>query len=271
MDHMWNDLRHGVRLLRTHPGFTAVAVVTLALGIGANTAIFSAAAALLLRPLPVAEPDRLVFGLSLREGFDPFNTSLVEYAAYRRSRVFASSGVALQRSFTIMGHDEPERVRGAAVSGGFLATIGTLPAFGRPITDDDDKPAAAPAAIIGYGLWQRRFGGRPEAIGSALYSASQRTGEIGLRMALGAGPRDVLVLMMRQAIPVVGGGLAAGVLLARAVSLVIAGTLYRVDANNPAAFFAVAVALAAVCAAACFVPAWRATRVDPMAALNRME
>ena len=80
MDTFWHDVRSGFRLLRAKPGFTAVAVATLAIGIGANTAIFSAIDALLLRPLPVPYGDRLVFGYSLREGFDPFGTSLLDYA-----------------------------------------------------------------------------------------------------------------------------------------------------------------------------------------------
>jgi putative ABC transport system permease protein len=168
MDALWQDLRHGLRLLLTNPGFTTVAVVTLALGIGANTAIFSAVAALLLRPLPVVDVDRLASGVALREGFDPFNTSLIEYAAYRHSPVLASSGIALQQAFTIAGSDEPERVQGASVSAGYLATLGTAPIAGRRIGPDDDEPAASPVAMIAYGLWQRRFGGRITAVGERL-------------------------------------------------------------------------------------------------------
>jgi len=155
-------------LFVNNPGFTTIAVLTLALGIGANTAIFSAVAALLVRPLPVADADRVVFGVALREGFDPFATSLLEYAAYRRSTVLQSSGLALQGSFTITGHDEPERVHGASVTAGYFATIGTTPSAGRTITATDDEPGARPVALLAYGLWQRRFGGRDSAIGEAI-------------------------------------------------------------------------------------------------------
>ena len=97
---MTHDLQFAFRRLLKAPGFTFTAMVVLALGIGANTAIFSALNALLLQPLPVQNINRLVFSVALREGFDPFGSSSIEYAAYRdRSHAFESSGVATQRSF----------------------------------------------------------------------------------------------------------------------------------------------------------------------------
>src|SRR6266446_4711228 len=116
MQTLWQDLCYGARILLKQPGFTAIAVTALALSIGANTAIFSAVNTLLFRPLPVENIDRLVFSVALREGFDPFGSSLLEFAAYRdRSHSFVSSGMATQRSFNLIGRGEPERVRGAAV------------------------------------------------------------------------------------------------------------------------------------------------------------
>src|SRR5262245_25629461 len=165
---MWHDLRYGLRLFLARPGFTSVAILTLALGIGANTAIFSAVTALLVRPLPIADPDRVVFGLAMREGWDPFGTPLLEYAAMRDSSTFASSGVANFQAMTLVGHDEPERVAAASVSASYLASLGTQPIAGRTIAPDDDRPGAPPVALIGHELWQRRFGGSPAVLGQKL-------------------------------------------------------------------------------------------------------
>src|SRR5262245_9337796 len=165
---MWSDLRYGLRLFLARPGFTSVAILTLAIGIGANTAIFSAVTALLVRPLPIADPDRLVFGLAMREGWDPFGTALLEYAAVRGSSAFASSGVANFQAVTLVGHAEPERVSAASVSAGYLATLGTAPIAGRSIAPDDDRPGAPPVILIGHELWQRRFGGSAAVLGQKI-------------------------------------------------------------------------------------------------------
>src|SRR5438105_8640608 len=125
MQTLWQDFRYGARILFKQPGFTAIAVAALSLSIGANTAIFSAVNALLLRPLPVENIDRLIFSVALREGFDPFGSSLLEFAAYRdRGHSFLSSGLAAQRSFNLTGNSEPERIRGATISADYIATLG---------------------------------------------------------------------------------------------------------------------------------------------------
>ena len=166
---MIHDIKFAFRQLLKTPAFTFTAVIVLALGIGANTAIFSAVNALLLRPLPVRDIDRLVFSVALREGFDPFGSSFVEYAAYRdRSHAFESSGVATQRSFNITGRDQPERVPGAVAMAEYLTTLGVKPVLGRTFSTTDDKPSGAPVAVISYGLWQKHFGGSASAIGQTL-------------------------------------------------------------------------------------------------------
>jgi putative ABC transport system permease protein len=169
MDGLWHDLRYAARSLRARRGFTFVAVLTLALGVGANTAIFSAVNALLLRPLPVEDVDRLVFGAALREGFDPFGTSFLEYSLYRgESRSFVASGLGTPRLFALIGTGDPERLRGAAVTAGYLQTLGVRSVRGRVFTDADDRPSGPAVALIGHELWQRRFGGDPEIVGRLL-------------------------------------------------------------------------------------------------------
>jgi len=169
MHSLWQDVRYGLRTFRARPGFTAVVVITLALGIGANTAIFSAFNALLLRPLPVADVDRLVFGMALREGFDPFGTSFLDYALYRdESRSLASSGLATQRQFHLMREGEPERVVAAAVTASYLTTLGVKPVAGRLFTADEDRPGGPAVALVGHALWQRLFASDPAPIGRAI-------------------------------------------------------------------------------------------------------
>jgi putative ABC transport system permease protein len=165
----WHDVRYGARVLLKSPGYTAIAVAALALSIGANTAIFSAANALLLRPLPVEDIDRLIVPVTLREGFDPFASPFIEYAAYRdRAHCFASMGVATVRSFNLTGRGEPDRVRGATVMANYLSTLGTKPMLGRTFSADDDRPGGPPVALISYGLWQKHFGGNGDVLTQSL-------------------------------------------------------------------------------------------------------
>src|SRR6187401_2949224 len=150
---LWQDLRYSKRILLKSPGYTAIAIVALALSIGANTAIFSAANALLLRPLPVEDIDRVVVPVTLREGFDPFGSPFLEYAAYRdRAHCFASSGVGTVRSFNLIGRGEPERLRGATIMANYLSTLGTKPVLGRTFSADEDRLGGPPVALISYGV-----------------------------------------------------------------------------------------------------------------------
>src|SRR5438105_766235 len=166
MQTLWQDLCYGARVLFKQPGFTAIAVAALALSIGANTAIFSAVNTLLFRPLPVEKIDRLVFSVALREGFDPFGSSLLEFAAYRaRSHSFVSSSVAAQRSFSLTGNGEPEHIRGATIMADYLATLGVKPVIGRAFFADEDQPGGPAVALISYAFWQSHFAGSAAVIG----------------------------------------------------------------------------------------------------------
>jgi predicted permease len=168
MDRLAQDIRYALRALRKKPGFACVAVLMLALGIGANTAVFSAFHALWIRPLPIEDVDRLVFGMALREGFDPFGTSLLEYRLYREeARSFERSGVGAATSFHLAA-SEPERLRGAAVTASYLRTLGVVPVLGRTFRDDEDRPGGPAVALLGHELWQRRFGGDRGAAGASI-------------------------------------------------------------------------------------------------------
>jgi putative ABC transport system permease protein len=164
-----NDLKFAIRQLRKSPGFTLVAVITLALGIGANTTIFSALNALLLRPLPIRNPEELTSGYAMREGVDPYLTSLLEYVAYReRSQSFANSGIGSQRFFNLVALREPQRLRGAAVTADYLGTLGVKTASGRLFRPEEHRPGGSSVVAISYELWQRLFGGDPGIIGRPL-------------------------------------------------------------------------------------------------------
>jgi putative ABC transport system permease protein len=164
-----SDLKFALRQLRKSPGFTAIAVLTLAVGIGANTIIFSAVNALLLRPLPIDNPDRLTCGYAMRGGIDPYETSPLEYVAYReRSHSFNSSGIGSPCFFTLNVLGEPQRVRGATVTAAYLSTLGAKPAMGRLFRAEEDHPGGSAVALISYELWQRLFAGNPAVIGQQL-------------------------------------------------------------------------------------------------------
>jgi predicted permease len=155
METLWQDVRYGFRMLLKSPGFTVVAVLALALGIGANTAIFSIVNAVLLRPLPYKDADRLVYiGLSLPDYHD------VEES----NRVFDGMAVFASNMYNLTGTDNPEQVLGATVSPNFFPLLGT-PLLGRTFSPAEDREKLA---VISYDLWQRRFGGSADVLGKTL-------------------------------------------------------------------------------------------------------
>ena len=163
------DVRYGLRQLRNAPGFTFAAVLTLALGVGANTAVFSVVNSVLLRPLPYKEPGRLVWPTlqfpkrEMHSSFVPHPT----YFAWRdQNHVF--SGIAAAQaagSFTLTGGGIPERIRGNRVSASFFSVLDTEPALGRSFTAEEDRPGGPRAAILSNGLWQSRYAGNPNIFG----------------------------------------------------------------------------------------------------------
>jgi len=167
METLAQDLRYGVRMLLQKPAFTFVVVLALAVGIGANSAIFSVVNAVLLRPLPYADPERLVMiwmdnsRINVAEDWHSFPN----YTDYRdHNEVLESIAAFNNRSFNITGSGEPERVQGAWMTGGLLPLLGVNPALGRGFSSEEEQPGKDQVVIIGHGLWQRRFGGDPNIL-----------------------------------------------------------------------------------------------------------
>ena len=162
------DLRHGVRLLLRAPAFSIVAVATLALGIGANTAIFSIIDDVLFRPLPYGEPERVVMvweDVSYL-GFPRNTPAPANYLDWKaRNRVFTDMAATRGTAANLTSGGPPEQVLGRRVTANFFDVLGVKPLAGRTFTEEEDR-TGAPVALISYGLWQRRFGGSPAAVGS---------------------------------------------------------------------------------------------------------
>ncbi|MCA1576321.1 MAG: ABC transporter permease [Acidobacteria bacterium] len=169
LEDLAQDTRYALRSLRKHPGFTFVAVLTIALGIGANTAIFSVINAVLLRPLPYENADRLVL-LTETVSERPVGVSYTNVVDWRnQSTAFENiAAVRHRESFNLTGAVESERLQGRLVSANFLSTLGVNPIAGRDFVAEDDRPGATPAVILSHALWQRRFGGDPKIVGSQL-------------------------------------------------------------------------------------------------------
>jgi predicted permease len=169
MNALFQDLKFGLRMLAKNPGFTAVAVLTLALGIGANTALFSVVNGVLLNPLPYPEPNQLV---TLHESKLNFPYGSISYPNFRDwqrdNHTFSSMAIARGYGFTLTGAGEPEQVRGEFMSSDFFPLLGVKPLIGRTFAPGEDEIGAAPIALISARLWKRKFGTDPEILGKSL-------------------------------------------------------------------------------------------------------
>jgi putative ABC transport system permease protein len=201
-----NDLCYAFRQLRKSPGFTVIAVLTLALGIGANTAIFSVVNAVLLRPLPYPQADRLVYLNEVIQGTDTA-IALPDYVDWRRDST-SFQHLALTRLESLHLSDvpgrEPERISVSLATANFFDTIGLKPQLGRTYTEDEDKPGAPPLAVISDRLWERAFHRDPQIIGRAVTLHGRPVTVIGVMPREMNSPQGVdiwLSLMRRSAIP----------------------------------------------------------------------
>ncbi|HEU4520592.1 MAG TPA: ABC transporter permease, partial [Thermoanaerobaculia bacterium] len=171
MERLWKDIRFSIRSLRSNPGFALVAILTLALGIGATTAIFSVVNGVLLRPLPLADPDRLVmvYEQELAAGVDRNPTSPINLKEWlKETKVFSSMGAYLDWEISITGQANPELVVGSYSTSGLFPTLGAKPFLGRVIGAGDYGEVEQGSVVLSHAFWQRKFGGDPKAVGRVI-------------------------------------------------------------------------------------------------------
>src|SRR5262245_16137291 len=168
-DEMFQDLRFGLRMLRKNPGFTAIAVFTLALGIGANTAIFSVVDGVLLKPLPYPEPERLARVFQSITNFPKAPMSPADFRDYReRNATFESLAGYFRQDLELAQEERAERLMGMRASSGYFRTLGFQPALGREFTREEEIPDESAVVILSHGLWRRRFDGDPTIVGKTI-------------------------------------------------------------------------------------------------------
>ena len=233
------DLRYAVRMLRKNAGFTAIAVAALALGIGANTAIFTVVNAVLLNPLPYAQPDRIMkLGRKFPNGVG-YSNSIPKYMAWRQNQAFEAMALY---DFGALGmnlgtNDPPDQIKAAHVSADYLKVFGVTPAAGRSFTEAEDLPKGPQAALISYGLWQSRFAGDRSIVGRGVLLNGAPYSVVGVLPAGFHPDPEADVLIPMQADPVsinqghylnVAGRLKPGVTVAAAqAQITAAGEQFR--------------------------------------------
>ena len=188
METTFRDIRYGLRGLLKRPGFTVIALVALALGIGANTAIFSLVNAVILRPLPYPEADRLVWVWGNFSGGSTASVSPADYLDFRsQNKTFEqfAATMSITAPATLTGSGEPERLTASLVTGNYFQALGVTPALGRDFSLDNEKPGNDQVTILSYELWQKRFAGNPGIINQRI-SLDSKSFEV-----IGVMPKDV--------------------------------------------------------------------------------
>jgi len=245
-ENLAQDLHYALRTLRKSPGFTAVAILTLALGIGANSALFSVVNGVLLSPLPYPEPERLVAAYTKTRSTDSASVTYLNFLDWEKdNKSFADLGVFRSEDYLLTGVGDSERLSGYQISAGFFPAMGVQPALGRLIRAEDEQIGAAPVALISEGLWKRKYGSAPGVIGKTMAlngKPYEVVGVIPASFALYEKGRDVYVPIGQWADPTfrnrgiafalhVIGRLKAGVTLAQAQA-----DMERVAANLAATY-----------------------------------
>ncbi len=205
MNGFMQDIRFGIRTLAKAPGFTVIAILTLALGIGANSALFSVVNGVLLNPLPFPEPDKLMAVNVTSSTSDSGGATYLNFLDWEKdNQTFTYLGAFRNQDILITGAGEGERVRGHMISAGFFPSLGIQPVLGRLIRPEDDRIGAAPVAMISEGLWKRKFGSAPDIIGKAVtlnVKSYELIGVIPADFALYSRGRDVYTPLGQWADP----------------------------------------------------------------------
>ena len=184
MGTVWQDVRYSMRTLKKSPGFTTIAVLTLALGIGANTALFSVVNGVLLNPLPYPNPERLV---AVAEKFPPFPEASIAYPNFLdwvgMNHTFEALAAYRHTDFNLTGSGEAQRLNAVQVSASFFPLLGVKPVIGQNFSPEDDKHGAPPVVMLSGRFWRRKFGSSPEILGRMLnldgiYSDWGRAGKL---------------------------------------------------------------------------------------------
>ena len=193
LEMLWQDVRYAARTIGKNPGFTVATVLTLALAIGANTAVFSVVNSVLLAPLPFPDPDRLVALREMSRNGAPINTSFSTYMDWKQSPTFEHIAALRSWGATLAGEAGAERLTGLRVSESFFRVIGVSPAIGRSFLPEEDRADGTATVILGYGLWQRRFGGEPDVPDTSITLNGTPYTVVGVM------PADFLPLVSEQA------------------------------------------------------------------------
>jgi predicted permease len=165
----WQDVRYGLRMLAKNPGFTAIAVLTLALGIGSNSALFSIVNGVLLNPLPFPQPEQLCAVYSTSGTFEESSTSYPNFLDWQKqNHSFAQLGAFRTEEYNLTGTGDPERLHAHMISAEFFPAYGINPVLGRNLRSEEDRPGAGPVVILGDGLWKRKFGSSPDVLGKSI-------------------------------------------------------------------------------------------------------
>ena len=278
MSTLLHDLRYASRLLLKHRGFTAVAVIAIALGIGANTAIFSLVNGVLLRPLPYPDSQRIVGfeGVNPAQGVNASNISFPDFVDWsKQSELFAASAAFYTGNANLAAENaEPERdplalsepVRKAiwrVDSDQPMWKIRSVEFLVQRSIADRKFLLALMVIFAGLALTLSVIG----LYGVISYLVQQRTQEIGIRMALGAQARHILGLILKQGVTLVSIGLALGLVAAFFMTRLMSHMLFGISATDPWTFAVISLLLGAIALLACYFPARRAARLEPMNAL----